>query len=239
MYYILALVVMVWSIIVQANLKSKANKGSSMYAQCNLTANQVVQMMLSEHGISDIIIEHKAGYLTDCYSPKEGKIYLSDTTYNKTTLTAIAVAAHECGHAIQDHEGMFIYRIRQALAPVASICSRAAVPLVVGGVLISYALPYIMNINSSLGYYICILGVIVYFVTFLFYLAMLPVERNASSRALKDIKKFGWFSDSEMRFGRKILRAAGDTYAVSLASSALTLIRLILISQSGRSSRRR
>ncbi|MBO4636582.1 MAG: zinc metallopeptidase [Clostridiales bacterium] len=238
-YYILALVVMVWSIIVQANLKSKAAKGSDITTRSGLTANQVVERMLSDHGISDITIEHKSGQLTDCYSPREGKIYLSDTTYGRSSITAIAVAAHECGHAIQDHEGMLIYRFRQTLAPVAGLCSRMAVWIVVAGVFITAMLPRIININPEIGYYVSIGGVIAYFVTFLFYLAMLPVERNASSRALKDIKENGWFSDGEMKLGRKILRAAGDTYAVSLASSAITLLRLILIAGGARSGRRR
>ena len=232
-YYILAIAVMVWSMAVQAALKSKAKNGSEVRAASGKTANQVVQEMLSAHEIYGITIEHKPGELTDCYSPKEGKIYLSDTTYNKDSITAVAIAAHECGHAVQDHVNMPIYRFRQLLAPAAGICSMAGVYIVMGGLLLSYAAQNM----GDLGFFICNLGIALYLVTFLFYLVMLPVERDASRRAYKDMKEFGWVGDDQIKQTYKILRAAGDTYAVALASSALTLFRLLLLR--GRTGRRR
>ena len=232
-YYILALVVMVWSMAVQAALKSKAKNGSQIRASGGKTANQVVQEMLSAHEIYGITIEHKPGELTDCYSPKEGKIYLSDTTYNKDSITAVAIAAHECGHAVQDHVNMPIYRFRQLLAPVAGISSVAGVYIVMGGLILSY----IAENMGNIGFFICNLGIAVYLITFLFYLVMLPVERDASRRAYKDMKEFGWVGDDQIKQTYKILRAAGDTYAVALASSALTLFRLLLLR--GRTGRRR
>ncbi len=232
-YYILAIAVMVWSMAVQAALKSKAKNGSEVRAASGKTANQVVQEMLSAHEIYGITIEHKPGELTDCYSPKEGKIYLSDTTYNKDSITAVAIAAHECGHAVQDHVNMPIYRFRQLLAPAAGICSMAGVYIVMGGLLLSYAAQNM----GDLGFFICNLGIALYLVTFLFYLVMLPVERDASRRAYKDMKEFGWVGDDQIKQTYKILRAAGDTYAVALASSALTLFRLLLMR--GRTGRRR
>lgn len=224
-YYILALIVMIWSFAVQSALKSKAKKGSQIRAQSGKTANSVVQEMLAAHDIYGITIEHKPGELTDCYSPKEGKIYLSDTTYNQTSITAIAVAAHECGHAVQDHVNMPIYRFRQLLAPAAGICSSAGVYIVIGGLLLSR----FANGNSDLAFFICNLGIVVYLVTFLFYLVMLPVERDASRRAYKDMKEFGWVGEDQLKQTYKVLRAAGDTYAIALASAALTLLRLVLI----------
>lgn len=232
-YYILAIVVMIWSMAVQAGLKSKARNGSEIPAASGKTANMIVQEMLSAHEIYGITIEHKPGELTDCYSPKEGKIYLSDTTYNKSSITAIAVAAHECGHAVQDHVNMPIYRFRQLLAPAAGICSIAGVYIVAGGLLLNYA----VENAGDLGYFICNLGIAIYLITFLFYLVMLPVERDASRRAYKDMKEFGWVGDDQIKQTYKILRAAGDTYAVALASSALTLFRLLLMR--GNSRRRR
>ena len=232
-YYILAIAVMVWSMAVQAALKSKAKNGSEVRAASGKTANQVVQEMLSAHEIYGITIEHKPGELTDCYSPKEGKIYLSDTTYNKDSITAVAIAAHECGHAVQDHVNMPIYRFRQLLALAAGICSMAGVYIVMGGLLLSYAAQNM----GDLGFFICNLGIALYLVTFLFYLVMLPVERDASRRAYKDMKEFGWVGDDQIKQTYKILRAAGDTYAVALASSALTLFRLLLMR--GRTGRRR
>ena len=109
LYIVGVVVVMIWSLAVQSNLKSKVQKGSQIRAASGKTANQVVQEMLNNHEINGITIEHKPGQMTDCYSPKEGKIYLSDTTYGKDTITAIAIAAHEAGHAVQDNENMPIY----------------------------------------------------------------------------------------------------------------------------------
>ena len=234
-YLIGAVIVFVWSMIVQANLKSKMQKGAQMRAGSGKTANQVVEEMLRAHDVTGITVEHKPGNLTDCYSPKEGKIYLSDTTYGKDSVTAIAVAAHECGHAVQDHENMLLYEFRQLLAPAAGIASRVGPYIVIAGVLIS---AYAQNSSSDIGYTIGTIGILVYFVAFLFYLVMLPVERNASNRAFKDMKEFGWVADDQLSFARTALRAAGDTYAVALASSAITLLRLLAI-RGSRGGRRR
>ena len=234
-YLIGAVIVFVWSMIVQANLKSKMQKGAQMRAGSGKTANEVVEEMLRAHEVYGITIEHKPGNLTDCYSPKEGKIYLSDTTYGSNSVTAIAVAAHEAGHAVQDKENMLLYEVRQLLAPAAGIASRIGPYIVIAGVLVS---AYAQSSTSDIGYTIGTLGIVVYFVAFLFYLVMLPVERNASNRAYKDLKEFGWVSEEQLPFARSALRAAGDTYAVALASSALTLLRLLAI-RGSRSSRRR
>ena len=234
-YIIAAGIVFIWSMVVQSNLKSKMTKGAQMRAGSGKTANQVVEEMLRAHDVTGITVEHKPGNLTDCYSPKEGKIYLSDTTYGKDSVTAIAVAAHECGHAVQDHENMLLYEFRQLLAPAAGIASRVGPYIVIAGVLIS---AYAQNSSSDIGYTIGTIGILVYFVAFLFYLVMLPVERNASNRAFKDMKEFGWVADDQLSFARTALRAAGDTYAVALASSAITLLRLLAI-RGSRGGRRR
>lgn len=225
LYILGTLAVMIASFVVQANLKSKAAKGSQIQVTSGKTANQIVTEMLHSHGITGIVIDHKPGELSDCYSPREGKIYLSDTTYNQSSITAIAVAAHECGHAIQDHENMFIYRLRQKLAPAAGISSQAGVWLAVLGVIIAQA----SDGRSTFAYNLCTLGIIVYMAAFLFYLVMLPVERNASARAYKDMKEAGWVGQDQLKLAHKVLRAAGDTYAIALASAALTLLRLLVI----------
>ena len=151
---------------------------------------------------------------------------MSDTTYGKDSIAAIAIAAHECGHAIQDHENMMLYEIRQLLAPVAGIASKVGPYIVLAGVLFTYAAE---RTRGNIGFYIGTLGIVIYCISFLFYLFMLPVERNASSRAYKDMKVSGWVSDDQLSLAHKILRAAGDTYAVALASSALTLLRLLAL----------
>ena len=123
----------------------------------------------------------------------------------------------------------------QFLAPAAGIASRVGPYIVIAGVLIS---AYVQNSSSDIGYTIGTIGILVYFVAFLFYLVMLPVERNASNRAFKDMKEFGWVADDQLSFARTALRAAGDTYAVALASSAITLLRLLAI-RGSRGGRRR
>lgn len=229
-YIAAAVIVMIWSFVVQANLKSKVKKGSGIRASSGITANEVVEQMLRDHEIYGVTIAHKPGNLTDCYSPKEGKIYLSDTTYGSNSITAIAIAAHECGHAIQDKENMLLYEARQFIAPVAGIASRLGPYIVIAGMIVSYA----AESMGKIGYNICTIGIVVYFIAFLFYLVMLPVERNASARAYKDMKASGWVSDDQLSFAHKVLRAAGDTYAVALASSAVTLLRLLAIRGNGR-----
>jgi len=230
MLYLLAIIVMVWSLIVQFRLKSLVKKYDKEEAACGMTADEVARQMLDAYDVTGIIITHKSGDLTDCYSPNEGKIYLSDTTYGKSSITAIAVAAHECGHAVQDSSGMFLYRCRQALAPFAGICSRAGVWIAIIGVILMSAIDNMSSFGgtaSNIGYALCNLGIVVYLVSFLFYLFMLPVERDASRRALKAMNKYGWVSSSQYKGAKKVLRAAGDTYAVALASSAITLLRLL------------
>lgn len=228
LYLLGTVAVMIASFIVQGNLKRKAAQGSQIRAASGKTANQIVEEMLREHGVTGLSIEHKPGQLTDCYSPREGKIYLSDTTYNQSSITAIAVAAHECGHAIQDHENMLIYEIRQKLAPIAGICSQAGVWLAVIGLAVAQA----SSGGGALAYNICNLGILVYMGAFLFYLVMLPVERDASRRAYKDMKQAGWVGKDQEKFAYKVLRAAGDTYAIALASAAVTLLRLLTIRNS-------
>ena len=219
-------IVMIWSFAVQSNLKSKVKQGSTIRAASGKTANQVVQEMLNNHEISGITIEHKPGNMTDCYSPKEGKIYLSDTTYGKDTITAIAIAAHEAGHAVQDHENMPIYEIRQLIAPAVGVASRVGPIVCIAGVFLT---AYAERSSGNIGYTISTIGIVIYFIAFLFYLVMLPVERNASTRAYKDMKECGWVSDDQLSLAHKLLRAAGDTYAVALASSAVTLLRLLAL----------
>ena len=241
-YYLVFLigtiVLFFWSLIVQWNLKAKTKKGSTIQSTSGKTANEVVEEMLKSHEIYNIEICHKSGELTDCYSPKEEKIYLSDTTYGQTSLTAIAVAAHEAGHAVQDHENMILYEARQLLVPFANIGTRVAPYIVIIGAMLA---AYMESGRGSggIGWTISTIGIVMYALTFLFYLVMLPVERDASRRAYKDMKQFGWVGQDQVSYAFKILRAAGDTYAVALASSLLTLIRLLAIRGRSSNSRRR
>lgn len=231
--YILALAVFVLSLIIQAVLKSTFAKYSKVPSTRGITAEEAVRKILSYSGIYGIRIGRVSGSLTDHYNPKADEINLSQTVYGSTSIAAIAVAAHEAGHAIQKEEGMAIYRLRQFLAPIASFCSSAGVYVAFGGFILAAAAEH----GGDFGYKIMTLGIALYFISVLFYLVMVPVEYNASNRALKIIKELGLVGDDQMRACKKVLRAAGRTYVIALASSAVTLLRLISM-RNNRSRRR-
>lgn len=227
LFYILAIAIMIWSLIVRGRLNRLVRKYSDVTASSGKDANTCVNEMLHANEVYGITIDYIPGELTDCFSPKEEVIKLSDTSYKKNSISAIAVAAHECGHACQAHSGMLLYKVRQVIAPAANITSRISVWITIIGVVVMYAASS-MEMNN-IGYHISTIGIVLYFVVFLFYLVTLPIERNASRRGLKAMKEFGWVSEGQLKAARKVLWAAGDTYAVALASSALTLLRLLLM----------
>ena len=232
-FYILAIAIMIWSLIVRGRLNRLVKKYSDVPVASRKDANTCVQEMLAANEVYGVTVQATGGEMTDNYNPKDETIHLSETTYGKNSITAVAVAAHECGHACQAHSNMITYKIRQLIAPVASITSRFSVWIAIIGVIImSSAKSYEM---SDLGFSISTIGIILYSIVVLFYLVTLPIERNASRRGLKAMKEFGWVSDEQYTAAKKVLWAAGDTYAIALASSALTLFRLLLM----RNSRRR
>lgn len=218
--YFLAILVMVISLLIQFWLKATVSKWSKVDSGTRFTANDAVRRMFSENDINNIEIVAKSGSLTDCYSPNEGRIYLSEPVYNQSSVAAIAVAAHECGHAIQDKKGIAIYRFRQTLAIPASFCSQAGVYLAMIGLMLAAS-------GYLLGETVLNVGIIMYMVTFLFYVAMVPVEIDASRRGLKAIKENGFISDEYIGGARSVLTAAGSTYVISMVSAGVTLLRLI------------
>ena len=226
-FYILAFGIMIWSLIVRARLNSLVKKYSNVPVASGKDANTCVHEMLVANEVYGVTVKATGGEMTDNYNPKEETINLSETTYGRNSITAVAVAAHECGHACQAHSSMALYKVRQAIAPVASITSKISVWIAIIGVFIMYASKSLeMN---KMGYTISTIGIVLYSVVFIFYLVTLPIERDASRRGLKAMKEFGWVSDDQYKAARSVLWAAGDTYAVALASAALTLLRLLLM----------
>lgn len=230
---LLTFAVMIFSLIIQFALKATFKKYSKVASETGITAEQAAKAILREAGVAGITFGRVRGELTDYYDPSHGTICLSDSVSGSSSIAAIAVAAHECGHAIQNDKGVLIYRIRHALAPVASISSRVGGYLATAGILLSY---YFDSSSSSLSYYALTGGIFLYFISVLFYLVMVPVEYDASNRALRIIKELGLVGDNQTRGCKKVLRAAGRTYVIALASVALTLLRLVSIR--GRRSRR-
>ncbi len=224
-FYILMIVLFVISLAVQGRLKSLVSKYSNVMVSSGITSNEAVAQMLRENDVGGIVIKHIDGELTDCYNSKEGTISLSNTTYGQNSISAVAIAAHEAGHALQDAAGMGAYKVRQFLAPAVNICSRLGIYVTIIGVMITYAAR--KNSGNNLGYTISTIGIVMYSVAVLFYIVTLWIERDASRRGWKAMQQFGWVSDDQLAAAKKVLWAAGDTYAIALASSALTLIRLL------------
>ena len=227
-FYIALVIVIIWSFSVQGRLKSLVKKYSKVESTSGKTANECVDEMLRRNGVYGVTVDHVPGELTDNYNPKENKIYLSDSVYGHSTITAIAIAAHECGHACQASDGWAPYKIRQLIAPFAGFASKASIWIAMGGIFLMYLSTRSSNMSYQLGFTVCTLGIVLYTVVFLFYLVTLPIERNASKRGLEVMQECGWVSDDQLKAAKKVLWAAGDTYAVALASSALTLLSLLL-----------
>ena len=225
--FILTIVMLVISLIISANCKHTFNKFSKKMASNGMTGAQAAKYILDAYGVGDsVTINHIAGNLTDNFNPKDMTLNLSDSVYSSSSIAAIGVAAHECGHAIQHHVGYFPNKIRSALVPGANIGSRFGVYVAMLGLIMMGYLDY-SGTQGGAGEVIFYIGIAMFTLAVLFYLVTLPVEFNASSRALKILQKDGILQKEEMTGARKVLRAAAMTYVAAAASAILTLLRLI------------
>ena len=215
--YVLVLIGAVLSLLASAKVNSTYAKYSRVRSMTGLTGAQAAQKILYQAGIHDVRIEHVRGNLTDHYDPSAKVVRLSDATYNSPSVAAIGVAAHECGHVLQHHEGYAPLKLRTTLVPVANIGSRLGIPLILIGI--------ILGANSTLVN----IGIWVFSLAVLFQLVTLPVEFNASSRAVGMVEKYGILSGEELRHTRKVLSAAALTYVAAAAASILQLLRLVLL----------
>lgn len=182
-----------------------------------MTGAQAAERILHQAGIYDVQIRHIAGDLTDNYNPKTKVLSLSDAVYGNTSVAAIGVAAHECGHAIQHAKQYAPLVLRSAMVPAVNICSTLSWPVILLGVILSF--------NQSL----ILLGIILFAAAVLFSIVTLPVEFNASHRALKILGGTGMLTRDEVGKARKVLTAAALTYVASAASMILQLLRLVLL----------
>lgn len=205
----------------QFRVQSVFNRYSKVSAQRGLTAAQVAEDMLRQNNIMDIQVERIAGNLTDNYDPQKGVLSLSATVYDSTSLSALGVAAHEVGHVLQHYDEYAPLKMRSAFVPVAQVGSYAAVPLFILGLIMSWE-PLMWA------------GIIVFMVVVLFYLVTLPVEFNASSRAIIALESGGYLTREETGPAQKVLRAAGWTYIAATLQAFLQLLRLLLLAGGGR-----
>ena len=203
--------------IASAKVSSTFKKYSRVASTTGMTGAEAAQKILYSEGIMDVRVQHVAGDLTDHYDPRTRVVNLSDSTFNSRSVAAIGVAAHECGHVLQHHTGYVPLNIRSALVPVANIGSRAGVPICILGAF--------LGMNQTL----INLGIFVFSFGVLFQLVTLPVEFDASGRALRLLGSLGILNDAEIRDSRKVLSAAAMTYVASAFASILSLMRLVLL----------
>lgn len=216
-YFILIVPVLIISLITQAGVNSAYNRFSRVQNRRGLTGAMAAQAVLDFYGVQGVRIEHVRGRLNDHYDPRGNVIRLSDGVYGSCSIAAVGIACHEAGHAAQYAEEYTPIRIRNAFLLPAQIGSNAAIPLAILGVFLGSQ--FLMNF-----------GIILYTTVMLFQLCTLPVEFNASHRALSVIENAGLLSAGEFSGAQKVLRAAAMTYVASFAMSAANLLRLILLS---------
>lgn len=222
--YILVMIGVIICLLASAKMNSTFSKYSRVRSHSGMTGKEAAEALLHREGIYDVRVEYVAGNLTDHYDPRSKVLRLSDATYQQTSVAAIGVAAHECGHAIQHARGYAPLSIRSALVPVANFGSSIAWPLIIIGLIM----------NSQTSQLFLNLGVIAFSMAVLFQIVTLPVEFNASRRALKILGNTGMLYPDEVRETRKVLTAAALTYVAGAASAILQLLRLIMISNSRR-----
>jgi len=219
--YILVLLGALLSIAASGYLRSTFNKYSRVRCRSGMTGAAAAERILRSSGINDVKIERVAGNLTDHYDPRKKVLRLSETVYDSSSLAAVGVAAHECGHAVQDNIGYAPLKLRSVLVPVATIGSRLGMPLVFVG--------FIMGLELPMGMMLLNIGIIAFGLAVLFQLVTLPVEFDASNRALAALSDYGIMGDEETRGSRKVLTAAALTYVAAAAAALLQLFRLLAL----------
>ena len=214
--FIILIPAMLFAFYAQFKINSTYSKFSQIGSSRGLTGAEAARRILDANGLWDVKIAHISGNLTDNYNPKTNTVSLSDSTYASTSVAAIGVAAHECGHAVQHAEGYAPVKIRTALVPVTNIGSSAGMIILIVGLIFS-------------SYSLAMLGILLYSLMAIFQLVTLPVEFNASSRALRTLELDHILEDNEIPQARKVLSAAALTYVAALVSTLATLLRYLLL----------
>jgi Zn-dependent membrane protease YugP len=212
---------MIFSMWAQFKVKSAYSKYSEVMSERGVTSDQAARSILDQYGLTNINIEHIQGQLTDHYDPRAKVLRLSESVAGNTSIAAIGVAAHECGHAIQDKENYAFLRFRNAIVPVVNIASTLSMPLFFIGLLMSW-----LNLLD--------LGIALFCGVLVFHLVTLPVEFDASARALRILSDTGLLEGNEIYGAKKVLSAAALTYVAALVMTILQLLRLLALRNSRR-----
>lgn len=220
-YVILVLPCVVLSLWASANVNSTFKRYSKQLSCRRITGAEAAQRVLMAYGIRNVRIEQVGGNLTDHYDPKTNVIRLSDSVYNSTSTAAIGVACHEAGHAVQYAQEYGPIKLRAAIVPITNIGSKLAMPLILLGLLVSFL--------GDFSYAIVYLGIACFGLSLVFQLVTLPVEFDASRRAMQSIEQSNILTFDEMKGARKTLNAAALTYVAATAVALMQLIRIIMI----------
>ncbi len=223
--YVLVIIGVVVCLAASARLRRTYNKYNQVRSASGMTGAQAAEAILRSQGITDVRITHVTGNLTDHYNPSDNTLGLSDSSFQNTSVAAVGIAAHECGHAIQHHTNYMPVRIRAGFVPVTRVTSVIAWPLIIFGSLITGSSSLLVDI-----------GIVLFSFSVFFQLVTLPVEYNASNRALRVLEDTGILGGEELAGTKRVLRAAALTYVASAAAIILQLLRLLLI-YGGRSRR--
>ena len=217
-YLILVVPTIIIALVAQYRVKSTFNKYSKQASRMGISAAEITRRILDSNGLFNISVERINGSLTDHYDPKNNVIRLSDAVYNSSSIAAIGVAAHEAGHAVQHSEKYLPIKIRNSIIPIANFGSSFAPIIIIFGILFSFE-PLIWT------------GIILYSAIALFQLVTLPVEFNASGRALKTLYSMGILAEDEVSGARRVLSAAAMTYVAALITTLANLLRFILLAR--------
>lgn len=226
MYYlVLVIPAIIVAMVAQARVRNAFKKYSTVYSKKGITGSEVARMILDYNGLNHVKIERVSGSLSDHFDPRSNVVRLSDSTYSSTSVAAIGVAAHEVGHAIQYAQNYFPIRVRAGIIPVCKIGSNLSMPIVIIGIILSF--PTLIYV-----------GIVLFSAVVVFQLVTLPVEFNASSRAMKVLESNSFLDEEELVGSRKVLSAAAMTYVAALFVSLMNLLRMILIARGGGRRRR-
>ncbi|MBQ4518321.1 MAG: zinc metallopeptidase [Clostridia bacterium] len=220
-YLILVIPALLIATFAQMKVQSTFKKYAGVMSRQNRTAAEVTRQILNQNGLHNVAIERISGNLTDHYDPKSNVIRLSDSVHDSTSVASIGVAAHEAGHAVQHATGYMPIKLRNTVLPIANIGSSLAFPLIFLGIVLSFE-PLIS------------IGILLFSALVLFQLVTLPVEFNASRRAIRTLESNCILEDEELSSAKKVLSAAAMTYVAAALVSAMQLLRLILLSNNRR-----
>lgn len=218
--YIFVIIGMLITLIASWSMKATFSRFERVPSSSNMTGREVAERILRANGIYDVSVRPVSGRLTDHYDPRDKTVSLSEVIYNSTSVAAVAVAAHECGHAIQDNVGYVPLNLRSAFVPVANWGSRLSWPMIVIGVFLG---------TGNMSNILIQVGILMFMLAVIFQIITLPVEFDASRRAMIELKSNNILPGNEDRGAKKVLFAAAMTYVAAAASGVLQMLRLLLL----------